>query len=72
MESQLEKMAAVRQMIDQSGHPIDLEVDGGISPDNAARVVAAGARVLVSGSKIFDTPDRAATIAAFRKAASAA
>jgi ribulose-phosphate 3-epimerase len=72
MESQLAKMAAVRQMIDQSGHPIDLEVDGGISTDNAARVVAAGARVLVSGSKIFDTPDRSATIAAFRKAASAA
>jgi ribulose-phosphate 3-epimerase len=69
MESQLPKMAAVRKMIDQSGHPIDLEVDGGISVDNAARTVAAGARVLVSGSKIFDTVDRAATIAAFLQAA---
>lgn len=69
MESQLPKLAALRQMIDQSGQPIDLEVDGGISLDNAARVVAAGARVLVSGSKIFDTPDRAATIARFRQAA---
>ena len=69
MESQLPKMAAVRQMIDQSGQPIDLEVDGGISADNAARTIAAGARVLVSGSKIFDRPDRAAAIAEFRRAA---
>lgn len=69
LESQLPKIAAVRKMIDQSGHPIDLEVDGGISVDNTGRTVAAGARVLVSGSKIFDTPDRAAAIAGFRKAA---
>jgi ribulose-phosphate 3-epimerase len=68
-ESQLPKMAAVRKMIDQSGHPIDLEVDGGISADNTARVVAAGARVLVSGSKIFDMADRAEAIGAFRRAA---
>lgn len=71
-ESQLPKMTALRKMIDQSGHPIDLEVDGGISADNTARVVSAGARVLVSGSKIFDTPDRAAAIAAFRRAAASA
>jgi ribulose-phosphate 3-epimerase len=69
MESQLAKMTSARKMIDQSGHPIDLEVDGGISSENAGRVVAAGARVLVSGSKIFDKPDRAAAIAAFRRAA---
>jgi ribulose-phosphate 3-epimerase len=58
-------------MIDQSGHPIDLEVDGGISSENAGRTVAAGARVLVSGSKIFDMPDRARAIAGLRQAASA-
>jgi ribulose-phosphate 3-epimerase len=69
LESQLPKIAAVRAMIDQSGHPIDLEVDGGVAPENAGRVVAAGARVLVSGSKIFDTPDRARAIAALRQAA---
>jgi ribulose-phosphate 3-epimerase len=68
MESQLPKMVAVREMIDQSGQPIDLEVDGGISADNAARTIAAGARVLVSGSKIFDRPDRAAAIAELRRA----
>jgi ribulose-phosphate 3-epimerase len=69
LESQLPKIAAVRKMIDQSGRAIDLEVDGGVSVENTARAVAAGARVLVSGSKIFDTPDRARAIAAFRSAA---
>ena len=69
LESQLAKIAAVRKMIDQSGRAIDLEVDGGVSVQNAGRAVAAGARVLVSGSKIFDTPDRARAIAAFRSAA---
>jgi ribulose-phosphate 3-epimerase len=68
LESQLPKIAALRKMIDQSGHPIELEVDGGVSTENAGRIVAAGARVLVSGSKIFDTPDRSKAIAAFRHA----
>jgi ribulose-phosphate 3-epimerase len=71
LESQLPKIAMARKMIDQSGRAIDLEVDGGVSSENAGRVVAAGARVLVSGSKIFDTPDRAAAIAALRRAATA-
>lgn len=68
-ESQLPKIAAVRAMIDQSGQPIDLEVDGGVSADNAGRIARAGGRVFVSGSKIFDTPDRAAAIRALRRAA---
>jgi len=70
-ESQLAKIAAVRKMIAQSGQPIELEVDGGVSPENAGRIVRAGGHVLVSGSKIFDTPDRAAAISALRNAASA-
>ena len=70
-ESQLPKIVATRKMIDQSGHPIDLEVDGGVSAENAARIAAAGGRVLVSGSKIFDTPDRGAAIRALRQAAAA-
>jgi ribulose-phosphate 3-epimerase len=69
-ESQLSKIAAVRKMIEQSGQPIELEVDGGVSPENAGRIVSAGGHVLVSGSKIFDTPDRAAAIRALRDAAS--
>ncbi len=40
-------------MIDSSGKAIDLEVDGGIEPHTAPRVVDAGARVLVAGSAVF-------------------
>jgi ribulose-phosphate 3-epimerase len=68
LESQLPKIAAARALIDSSGQPIHLEVDGGVAPENAARIVQAGARVLVSGSKIFDLPDRREAIAAMRRA----
>ena len=53
IESQLEKVRAVRQRIDAGGRAIDLEVDGGITIDNAAKVVAAGADVLVAGTATF-------------------
>jgi len=64
--SALDKIRALRQMIDRRGLRIDIEVDGGIKLDNTAEVVAAGADVLVSGSAIFGTADYAATIAAMR------
>jgi ribulose-phosphate 3-epimerase len=65
----LPKIAAVRRMIDEAGVNIELEVDGGIAPDTAARVVAAGARMLVAGNAVFGQPDRRAAIAALRAAA---
>jgi len=51
--SQLEKIAALRKMIDALGKDIDLEVDGGIMPDTAREVVKAGADVLVAGTASF-------------------
>ncbi|MBV8060655.1 MAG: ribulose-phosphate 3-epimerase [Alphaproteobacteria bacterium] len=51
--SQLEKIRAIRKLIDASGRQIDLEVDGGVAPDTVAEVVAAGADVLVAGSAVF-------------------
>ena len=53
IESQLAKIAAVRRRIDASGRAIELEVDGGINPDMAARAVAAGADLLVAGTAAF-------------------
>jgi ribulose-phosphate 3-epimerase len=53
IESALPRIAAVRRMIDLSGRVIDLEVDGGIDQANAARIVAAGADVLVAGTATF-------------------
>ncbi len=53
LETQLPKIKQVRDLIDASGHPILLEVDGGISPTTAPLVIDAGADVLVAGSAIF-------------------
>ncbi|MBI3517132.1 MAG: ribulose-phosphate 3-epimerase [Proteobacteria bacterium] len=53
IDSQLDKIAAVRKRIDASGRAIELEVDGGINPATAQRAVAAGATVLVAGSATF-------------------
>jgi ribulose-phosphate 3-epimerase len=47
------KIAEAAAMIEASGHQIDLEVDGGISPDTIAGAAAAGARVLVAGSALY-------------------
>lgn len=62
----LDKIRALRQMIDRRGLRVDIEVDGGIKLDNVAEVVAAGADVLVCGSAIFGARDYAQTIAAMR------
>jgi ribulose-phosphate 3-epimerase len=50
------KIRRLRQMLDAIGSTADLEVDGGIKPNNAAEIVAAGANVLVAGSAIFGGP----------------
>jgi len=67
IESVLPKITAVRALIDRSGLPIRLEVDGGVKVANIGRVAAAGADTFVAGSAIFGAPDYAATIAAMRR-----
>ncbi|HEX7973729.1 MAG TPA: ribulose-phosphate 3-epimerase [Anaerolineales bacterium] len=55
------KVARLRNMLNERGRGyVDIEVDGGIKPDNAAQVTSAGATVLVVGSGIFN---RAASVA---------
>ena len=68
ISSQLRKIEAIRRMIDKSGRPILIEVDGGVDHANAAACVAAGADVLVAGTATFrGGPDRyAANIAALK------
>jgi len=63
----LEKIRAVRKMIDASGRAIVLEVDGGIKVENIAQVASAGADTFVAGSAIFGKPDYKATIDAMRQ-----
>ena len=53
IHSQLDKIARIREMIDASGRPIHLEVDGGVNPETARLCVEAGADVLVAGSATF-------------------
>jgi len=63
-----DKIRAVRTMIDRSGRAVDLEVDGGITPETARQAVDAVADVLVAGTAVFKGgPDAyAANIAALR------
>jgi ribulose-phosphate 3-epimerase len=63
----LDKIAQVRALV--GGRPIDIEVDGGVTPENTARVVAAGANVLVAGSAVFKGGNYKANIDAIRAAA---
>ena len=64
----LPKIAEVRKLIEQRKLAVLVEADGGIKTDNIARVVRAGAEVIVSGSGIFKTPDYAQTIRQMRRA----
>ena len=66
IEATIDKLRQARQLIDASGLPIRLEVDGGVKVDNIGRIAAAGADTFVAGSAIFGSNDYAATIAAMR------
>ena len=64
-----DKIRRLRAMLDAIGSAAELEVDGGIKPDNAAEVAAAGASLLVAGSAIFGgSRSVAENVAAFRVA----
>jgi ribulose-phosphate 3-epimerase len=54
-------------MIDERDLPIDLEVDGGVKPGTARRVVEAGADVLVAGSAVYGASNYAEAIEALRR-----
>jgi ribulose-phosphate 3-epimerase len=66
IEAMIPKIAQVRAML--QGRNIELQVDGGIHPETAGRLVKAGASVLVAGSAVFATPDYARNIKALRTA----
>ena len=51
------KIAAARKMIDESGHDIELAVDGGVNGETIPGVIAAGAEVLVMGVHVFRHPN---------------
>lgn len=62
----IQKVKELRQLIDSKKYPVLIEVDGGVTLENAADIIAAGADVLVAGSSVFHAADPKATIAAFK------
>jgi ribulose-phosphate 3-epimerase len=58
----LDKIKALRNMIDQKGLLVDIEIDGGIKLDNIVNAAKAGGDVFVSGSGIYGTKDYGDTI----------
>lgn len=64
----LEKVKKLKKMITDSGSRALIEVDGGVTLDNAPTLVAAGADVLVAGNTVFSSPDPAATIKQLKQA----
>lgn len=66
----VDKIERARKVLDESGLATELEVDGGIGPDTAGSVAAAGAQVLVAGSAVYGNPTGiAAAITGIREAA---
>ena len=68
IKSVLSKIELLRNTLDESGVELDVEVDGGIKPDNADIIKQAGANVLVAGSAIFGSDDYKKAIEGLRNA----
>ena len=71
IESMISKIEELKMFIDSEGLNVDIQVDGGIKPDNVDKVVRAGANVIVAGSAIFNSEDIKSTVDLFRKNACA-
>jgi ribulose-phosphate 3-epimerase len=65
------KIRAARKLLDAAGNRAPIEVDGGVDTTNAARIVAAGAEILVAGQSIFGTGDPARATRELREVSNA-
>ena len=66
--SATDKIRRLRKMIDDRKLTVEIEVDGGVKPENAAGIAGAGADILVAGSAVYGAKDYAAAIRAIRGA----
>lgn len=64
----LAKVRSVRALLAEAGSSADIQVDGGVGPDNAGKLAAAGATILVAGSAIYKAPDPADVIKRMKSA----
>jgi ribulose-phosphate 3-epimerase len=62
----LDKIRQLRKMIDSANLPVLIEIDGGVTLENAPSIIEAGAHVLVAGNTVFGSTDPKATIAALK------
>lgn len=69
IESTLPKISALRQKCADEGVSLDIEVDGGITPENIEHVSKAGANVFVAGSAVFKAQDMRSAVSALRDGA---
>lgn len=67
IDGTLEKVRAVRKMIDERGLDIRLEIDGGVNPNNIRAIAEVGVDMFVAGSAIFNQPDYKAVIDEMRR-----
>lgn len=65
--SAIESTRVAKQLVDEGGYDIEIEVDGGLSAKNVELVTGVGANVIVAGSAVFGAPDMAAAISDIRK-----
>ena len=70
IESMIEKIKELKQIIDEKNLNVDIQVDGGIKPSNINQVVEVGANVIVAGSAIFNSENIEETVKLMRKNAS--
>lgn len=66
IEHAIDKTRRLRELIDRTGSKALIEIDGGVNRETGARLVAAGADVLVAGSAVFKAPDPKAEIEALK------
>lgn len=66
IEHSLDKVRELRELITVTGSQALIEVDGGVNLDTGARLVEAGADVLVAGNAVFSAPDPKEAIRALR------
>ena len=62
----LDRIRCLRGMIEEQGASVLIEIDGGVTPQNAAEIRAAGAEALVAGSAVFGAKDYAEAIRGIR------
>jgi ribulose-phosphate 3-epimerase len=63
----VQKIRNLKEMITERNLEVDIEVDGGVTPDNVATLARAGADIFVAGSAVFHTPDYKKTLRTFRE-----